>query len=181
MEVQLIQQKIFEIREYRVMMDYDLAALYEVETKTLKRAVKRNIERFPSDFMFELTEKEFEVLRYQFGTSNETETLRSQIVTSKRGGNRYLPFAFTEQGVAMLSGILRSTKAIEINIGIMRAFVLLRELTTGYAEIKKQLDQFMLDTNLQIADIYDILNEMALKQKQADKPRNPVGYVIPKK
>lgn len=81
----------------------------------------------------------------------------------------------------MLSSILKSKKAIEINIGIMRAFVLLRELTTGYSEIKKQLDQFMLDTNLQIADIYDILNEMALKQKQADKPRNPVGYVIPKK
>lgn len=81
----------------------------------------------------------------------------------------------------MLSSILKSKKAIEINIGIMRAFVLLRELTTGYSEIKKQLDQFMLDTNLQIADIYDILNEMALKQKQADKPRNPIGYVIPKK
>lgn len=81
----------------------------------------------------------------------------------------------------MLSSILKSKKAIEINIGIMRAFVLLRELTTGYSEIKKQLDQFMLDTNQQIADIYDILNEMALKQKQADKPRNPVGYVIPKK
>ena len=81
----------------------------------------------------------------------------------------------------MLSSILKSKKAIEINIGIMRAFVLLRELTTGYSEIKKQLDQFMLDTNLQRADIYDILNEMALKQKQADKPRNPVGYVIPKK
>lgn len=82
MELQLIQQKIFEIRGYRVMMDYDLAALYEVETKALKQAVRRNIERFPSDFMFELTEKEFEVLRCQFGTSNETETLRSQIVTS---------------------------------------------------------------------------------------------------
>lgn len=181
MELQLIQQKIFEIRGYRVMMDYDLAKLYEVETKELKRAVKRNITRFPSDFMFELSEKEYEALRYQFGTSNSTDHLRSQIVTSKRGGNRYLPFAFTEQGVAMLSGILRSPKAIEINIAIMRAFVLLRELTTGYTEIKKQLDQFMLDTNLQIADIYDILNEMALKQKQQDKPRNPVGYVIPKK
>lgn len=181
MELQLIQQKIFEIRGYRVMMDYDLAVLYEVETKDLKRAVKRNIERFPSDFMFELTEKEFEALRCQIGTSNGTETLRSQFVTSKRGGNRYLPFAFTEQGVAMLSGILRSPKAIEINIGIMRAFVLLRELTTGYAEIKNQLDQFMLDTNLQIADIYDILSEMAFKQKHQDKPRNPVGYVIPKK
>lgn len=81
----------------------------------------------------------------------------------------------------MLSSILKSKKAIEINIGIMRAFVMLRELTTGYAEIKKQLDQFMLDTNLQIADIYDILNEMASKQKQLDKPRNPVGFVIPKK
>ena len=181
MELQLIQQKIFEIRGYRVMMDYDLAKLYEVETKELKRAVKRNITRFPSDFMFELSEKEYEALRYQFGTSNSTDHLRSQFVTSKRGGNRYLPFAITEQGVAMLSGILRSPKAIEINIAIMRAFVLLRELTTGYTEIKKQLDQFMLDTNLQIADIYDILNEMALKQKQQAKPRNPVGYVIPHK
>lgn len=173
MKLQLIQQKIFEIRGYRVMMDFHLAELYEVENRALKQAVRRNMDRFPSDFMFQLTEKETNDLLH-IGVSQFVIPPNYNIGVS-------YPFAFTEQGVAMLSSILKSKKAIEINIGIMRAFVLLRELTIGYSEIKKQLDQFMLDTNLQIADIYDILNEMALKQKQADKPRNPVGYVIPKK
>lgn len=146
MELQLIQQKIFEIRGYRVMMDFHLAELYEVENRALKQAVRRNMDRFPSDFMFQLTEKETNELLH-IGVSQFVIPPNYNIGVS-------YPFTFTEQGVAMLSSILKSKKAIEINIGIMRAFVLLRELTTGYAEIKKQLDQFMLDTNLQIADIH---------------------------
>lgn len=108
MELQLIQNKIHEIRGQRVMMDYDLAEMYSVETRSLKQAVKRNKGRFPSDFMFELSIIEW-------------ESLISQNVISNRGGNRFLPFAFTEQGVAMLSSVLRSDKAIEINIQIIRA------------------------------------------------------------
>lgn len=172
MELQVIQQKIFEIRGYRIMVDFHLAELYEVENRTLKQAVRRNIDRFPADFMFQLNEKETKELLI-IGVSQFVIPPDYNI-----GGN--FPFAFTEQGVAMLSSILKSKKAIEINIAVMRAFVLLRELTTGYAEIKKQLDQFMLDTNLQFADIYDILNEMAIQQKKQDKPRNPIGYIIPK-
>ena len=110
MELEVIQNKIFEIRGFKVMLDFDLALLYDVENKRLKEAVCRNSNRFPEDFMFELTEMEF-------------NSLRSQIVTSNRGGVRYMPFAFTEQGIAMLSSILNSEKAIEINISIIRAFV----------------------------------------------------------
>ena len=172
-ELILIENKIYEVRGTKVMLDFDLAELYGIETRTLKQAVRRNIERFPEDFMFMLTKEEANNLIH-IGVSQSVIPPNYNLGSS-------LPFAFTEQGVAMLSSILKSKKAIEINIGIMRAFVMLRELTTGYAEIKKQLDQFMLDTNLQIADIYDILNEMASKQKQLDKPRNPVGFVIPKK
>jgi hypothetical protein len=109
-QLQFIQEKIFTIRGERVMLDFDLAELFEVETKVLKQAVKRNIERFPSDFMFEITIEEY-------------HSLRSQIVTSTRGGRRYMPYAFTEQGVSMLSSVLKSQKAIEVNIAIIRAFV----------------------------------------------------------
>src|SRR5437879_4304037 len=111
-----IEKAILLIREHKVMLDSDLADLYGVETKTLVRAVKRNVERFPEDFMFQLTQEEFDHLRYQFGTS------------SVWGGRRYAPYAFTEQGVAMLSSVLRSKRAIEVNVAIMRAFVRLREM-----------------------------------------------------
>src|SRR5205814_6110594 len=110
-----IQHKIHEIRGHRVMLDFDLALLYGTETKVLKQSVKRNISRFPKDFMFVLTEDEY-------------QSLRSQIVTSNRGGSRYMPFAFTEQGIAMLSSVLKSENAIKINIAIMRAFVAMRQL-----------------------------------------------------
>jgi hypothetical protein len=109
MELEIIQQKIHEIRGHKVMLDVDLAELYGVQTKVFKQAVKRNLKRFPADFMFELTKTGF-------------INLRSQFVTSSWGGSRYLPFAFTEQGVAMLSSILNSDKAIEMNISIVRAF-----------------------------------------------------------
>ncbi|RHR60756.1 ORF6N domain-containing protein [Parabacteroides sp. AF17-28] len=114
MEPTLIESKIYEIRGQRVMLDKDLADLYAVETKNLNKAVKRNPDRFPPDFMFQLTEEEFNHLRFHFGTSSW-------------GGSRYMPYAFTEQGVAMLSGILRSPIAVQVNINIMRAFVKVRQ------------------------------------------------------
>lgn len=126
-EITAIQNMIYEIRGYRVMLDSDLAALYEVETKVLNQAVKRNINRFPSDFMFQLTREEF-------------ETLRSQFVTSPKGGGRqYLPYAFTEQGVAMLSGILKSKRAIETNIQIMRTFVRMRQWAIENKDLAQRL------------------------------------------
>src|ERR1700744_4004522 len=125
--IKSIQNRIYELRDERVMLDRDLAALYETETKALNLAVKRNIERFPSDFMFQLTKEEYDSLRFQFETSNAT-----------RGGDRYLPYAFTEQGVAMLSGILRSEKAIKMNIAIMRAFVEIRRILLQQNDLVEQ-------------------------------------------
>src|SRR5580692_3011749 len=122
--IRSIQNRIYEIRGERVMLDRDLAALYETETKVFNQAVKRNIDRFPEDFMFQLTKEEYDGLSLQIETLEKGQSLRSQFVTSNsRGGARYLPYAFTEQGVAMLSGVLHSDKAISMNIAIMRAFV----------------------------------------------------------
>src|SRR4051812_16898840 len=130
--IQSIQNRIYEMRGQRVMLDFDLAQLYEVETKVLNQAVKRNLKRFPEDFMFQLTADEWNNMRSQIVTTFESNTsLRSQTVTLKSGRgqhSKYLPYAFTEQGVAMLSGILNSDKAINMNIAIMRAFVEIRRL-----------------------------------------------------
>ena len=164
MELQVFQNKIFEIRGMRVMLDFDLAELYQVETKNLKRAVKRNIERFPEDFMFELTADEWEILRCNFGTSNW-------------GGIRYMPFAFTEQGIAQLSSVLNSPLAIQVNISIIRAFVTLRKYALGYAELNQKLETFMLETNMQFNEIYQALTELASTREQDDKPRKRVGYI----
>src|ERR1700716_3198532 len=141
--IKAIQNRIYEIRSERVIIDRDLAALYEVETKALNLAVKRNSKRFPKDFMFQLTKEEFEILRFQIETSEKNnKPLRFQIETSKgRGGTRYLPYAFTEQGVAMLSGILNSEKAINMNIAIMRAFVEVRKALLIYTDQREQLKQ----------------------------------------
>lgn len=163
MELQIIQNKIFEIRGMRVMLDFDLAEMYETETKRLKEAVRRNINRFPSDFMFELIPEEWQILRTQFATSSW-------------GGARYLPFAFTEQGVAMLASILNSPKAIEINISIVRAFIALRHYALGYAELNQKLENFMIETNMQFSDIYQALTEMA-ELKESGKSRNPIRYL----
>jgi phage regulator Rha-like protein len=134
--VEQIEARIFLIRGQKVMLDQDLAELYEVETKALNRAVKRNLGRFPEDFMFQLSADEFDNLRFQSGTSS----LRSQIGTSRWGGRRYPPYAFTEQGVAMLSSVLHSDRAIQINIEIVRAFVRLRQMLSTNAELwMKQL------------------------------------------
>ena len=122
----IIKSKIFEIRGQKVMLDVDLAEMYEVETKVFNQAVKRNLQRFPIDFMFTLTQKEF-------------QGLRSQIVTSNRGGTRYLQSAFTEQGVAMLSSILNSEKAIDVNIAIIRTFVLVKQSVLDYKDLSENL------------------------------------------
>ena len=168
MELQIIQNKIYEIRSMRVMLDFDLAELYETETKRLKEAVRRNIDRFPGDFMFELSREEYNSLRTQFATLESTG-----------GGkfSKYLPFAFTEQGVAMLASILNSPKAIQINIQIVRAFIILRQYALGYAELNKKLEMFMMETNIQFNDIYQALTELATKKSLEEKPRNSIGYI----
>ena len=148
------------------MLDFDLAEMYQVETRRLNQSVKRNTKRFPPDFMFQLTKEEWEILM-------------SQIVTSSWGGTRKLPFAFTEQGVAMLSGLLNSDIAIEMNIVIMRAFVFLRQYALGYAELNQKLENFMLETNLQFSEVYQALTELAEAKKQLEKPRNPIGFHAP--
>ena len=163
MKLQIIQNKIYDIRGMRVMLDFDLAEMYETETKRLKEAVRRNRNRFPPDFMFEVSPKEWQILRTQFATSSW-------------GGTRYQPFAFTEQGVAMLASILNSPKAIEINISIVRAFIALRQYALGYAELNQKLENFMIATNMQFNDIYQALTEMADK-KEIEKQRNPIGFV----
>lgn len=164
MELQIIQNRIYEIRGLKVMLDYDLAELYEVETRALNQAVKRNMKRFPIDFMFQLNEEEAEILKSQF-------------VTSSWGGTRKLPFAFTEHGVTMLASVLRSNKAIEVNIQIVRAFIILRQYALGYAELNQKLENFMLETNLQFNDIYQALTELASQKEQDAKSRKKVGYL----
>lgn len=165
MELQLIQNKIFEIRGQRVMLDYNLAELYEVETRALKQAVKRNIKRFPPDFMFELTKSEWQEL------ITICDNLPQNLKFSPA-----LPFAFTEQGVAMLSSVLKSPKAIEVNISIMRAFVILRQYALGYAELNRKLEEFMIETNMQFSDIYQALTELASQKEQENKPRRRIGF-----
>ncbi len=160
---EFIAGKIYVIRNQKVMIDADLAALYCVETKTLKRAVRRNIERFPDDFMFELSLEEFNNLRYQFGTSSW-------------GGSRHLPMVFTEQGVAMLSGILRSPVAAQVNIQIMRVFVKIRKLISSYHELLEKIEKIeanVTEQNQHISRIYEIIKELI---EPSYKNRNPLGY-----
>jgi hypothetical protein len=136
-----IEKRIFVIRERQVMLDEDLADLYGVETRVLIQQVKRNEKRFPADFMFQLTKTEAEALRSQFVISNEG-----------RGGRRYAPYVFTEQGVAMLSGVLRSDRAVAVNIEIMRAFVELRRVAGSYEDLQKRLDQMELDIGARLSE-----------------------------
>jgi hypothetical protein len=162
MELQVIQSKIHEIRGRKVILDKDLARLYEVTTYNLNKAVKRNAGRFPEDFMFQLNIEEFNLI-FQNGISSW-------------GGTRKLPYAFTEHGIAMLAGLLNSQKAIEVNIQIVRAFIVLRQYALGYAELNEKLEHFMVETNMQFNDIYKALTELAEQKKLADKPRNPIGF-----
>jgi len=156
--VERIQQYIYVIRGHKVMLDSILAELYGVGTKVLNQAVKRNIERFPEDFMFQLSDK-------------EAEHLRSQIVTSKmsRGGRRYLPFAFTEQGVAMLSSVLKSKRAVEVNIAIMRTFVKLRQILADNAVLRRKLEEH----DEKIKYIFRILGDML---EENEKPKKQIGF-----
>jgi hypothetical protein len=163
-----IQSKIYEIRGYRVMLDFDLAAIYGVENKYLKRSVRSNIERFEGeDFMFELSK-------------NEWETLRCNFCTLKKEGRgqhtKYMPFAFTQLGVSMLSSVLNSDKAIKMNRNIMRAFVVVQQYILDYAELKRELGNFMKATNMQISDIYKVLDVLMSHKKELEKPRTPIGF-----
>ena len=175
MKIEIIQSKICEIRGYKVMLDFDLAEMYQIENKNLKRAVRRNLERFPTDFMFELTEKEWQFLRCQNFTSKQNK--------EKRGGTRYLPFAFTEQGVAMLSSVLNSPLAIEVNISIMRAFLAIRNYMLHQTNISQEMEELWKavndlseDNRKEFDDIYIALAELADKHKNESKPRNPIGF-----
>lgn len=187
----IIQQRIHIIRNQQVMLDADLAELYQIETRVLNQAVKRNIKRFPSDFMFQLSKDEW-------------TNLRSQFVTSSWGGTRKLPFAFTEQGVAMLSSILNSDTAIEVNIAIMRTFVAVRQMvsnttfTTSPAErieklehdvqeLKEYMEEVFTDQNdinedtrTQLELINQALAELQAAKRRADEPRNPIEFIKPK-
>lgn len=163
MELQIIQNKIYEIRGYKVILDKDLAELYEVTTSNLNKAVKRNLDRFPEDFMFQLNNKEFDLI-FQNGTSSW-------------GGTRKLPYAFTEHGIAMLAGLLNSQKAISVNIQIVRAFIMLRQYALGYAELNQKLETFMIETNMQFNEVYQALTELASRKELEDKPRQRVGFV----
>lgn len=185
-QLDLIQSKIYEIRGQRVMLDRDLAELYQVETRVLNQAVKRNAERFPPDFMFKLTKE---------------ECLRSQIVTLKvaQGQHlKYMPYAFTEMGVAMLSSVLRSNTAIQVNIHIMRAFVAVRQLVANppadkhsllqkeVRELKEYIEEMFADQNdinedtrMQLELINRTLAELQVQKKLSGRPRRPIGFIRP--
>ncbi len=183
--IQTIQNRIYEIRDERVMLDRDLAALYETETKALNLAVKRNIKRFPKDFMFQLTKEEFESLRFQIETLEKSDNplrLQNETLKTSRGQHtKYLPYVFTEQGVAMLSGILNSDKAINMNIAIMRAFVEVRKVLLKQGSLKEQLNEIkerLGEHDAQLNQIYDamenLLDEKAAQRKWEDRKR--IGY-----
>jgi hypothetical protein len=184
MDLELIQRKIYEIRGQRVMLDFDLAGMYGAETRRLNEAVKRNIKRFPSDFMFQLTKDEWEILKSQFATS-------------RWGGTRKPPRAFTELGVAMLSSVLNSDTAIEININIMRAFVAMRqlvlntpadpvaELQNEVRELKQYIEDVFTDyndinedTRMQLELINQSLAELQANKHLYDKPRKRIGFIV---
>ena len=142
------------------MIDQDLAELYVVETKALNLAVKRNLARFPSDFMFQLSEKEF-------------KNLRSQIETSRWGGRRYVPYAFTEQGVAMLSSILNSDRAIQVNIQVIRTFTKLRELLATNKELRVKIENMGKKYDAKLRQVFDVLKQLLI---QESKPKGQIGF-----
>lgn len=168
MDLQIIQNNIFEVRGCRVMLDYRLAELYQVETRALKQAVKRNIERFPSDFMFVLTQEEANLL-LSIGVSQN-------VIPPDYNFGVAMPMAFTEQGVAMLSSVLRSKVAIEVNISIMRAFVLMRQMAIGYEELSRRIEELEVSTDAQFNELYQALTQL-LSQSKQQKERRPVGFV----
>ena len=198
-EIEQIQYRIHEIRGQKVMLDFDLAALYGIETRVLNQAVKRNIERFPEDFMFQLTKGELEILRSQFVTSNSSEkqediNWKSQFVTSNfsKMGTRKPPYAFSENGVAMLSSVLRSPLAIQMNIGIMRVFTEIRRMAAtlalpdGKAELRREIQAVREEMNEILADQNEINEDTraqldaistALAELQDNRPRPRRGTI----
>jgi CRISPR/Cas system-associated exonuclease Cas4 (RecB family) len=163
-EYEIVRSKISVVRGMRVMFAQDLAELYGVETKVIMQAVQRNIDRFPSDFMFQLTNQEF-------------TNLKSQIVTSSWGGIRKLPFAFTEQGVAMLSGVLRSPRAIAVNIEIMRAFVQMRSMIDSNRELARKVAKMEAEYDEQFAVVFKAIRELMDEKVQPQKPKRKIGFV----
>jgi flagellar capping protein FliD len=165
--IELIASKIYLIRGIKVMLDRDLAELYGVETKALKQAVRRNIDRFPADFMFEMTKSEF-------------ENWRSQIVTSKsdKMGLRYKPMAFTEQGVAMLSSVLRSKRAIHVNIQIMRAFTQLRKMLSTHKDLKRKIESMEKKYDEQFQIVFEAIKQLLSEE---DKPKKKIGFTVKEK
>ena len=192
MQLQSIQEKIFEIRDQKVMLDFDLAALYEVETRVFNQAVKRNVESFPEDFMFRLTKKEWREMRSQIVILNEQKAENeginsSQFVMSSRKhrGESYLPYAFTEHGVTMLASVLKSPIARQMNIAIVRAFIALRKFAIQYKDILEQLDglrEKISGHDVQLNQIYDALENMLDKKAdeemklEAWKNRKQIGF-----
>ena len=159
----IIENRIFVIRGHKVMLDFHLAELYGVEAKALKRATRRNVDRFPHDFMFELTDEEYDILRSQFGTSSW-------------GGRRYSPYAFTEQGVAMLSSVLRSQRAIHVNIEIIRAFVKLREILSTHKELAFKLKQLETKVERHDEELQTIFEAIRQLMSIPEKPKRPIGF-----
>lgn len=157
-----IERHILIVRGEKVILDSELANLYEVDTRVLLQAVKRNIARFPADFMFQLSKEEFDVLR-------------SQSVISNRGGRRYLPYAFTEQGVAMLSGVLNSDRAIKVNIEIMRAFVRLRQMLASNKDLEQKINKLEKKFDEQFRSVFDAIRQ--LRMPTGDSKKRPIGFV----
>jgi len=156
-----IIQNIYEIRGVKVMLDFDLAEMYEVETRVLNQSVKRNIRRFPDDFMFQLTKDEWKNMSSQFVMTSRTKRPKSSV-----------PYAFTEQGIAMLSGLLNSEIAIDTNILIMRAFVAIRQYALNYEDLKRELDKMGIKVNA----ICKVLDKLVKEKKERQKPRNKIGF-----
>lgn len=173
-----IESKILFIRGQKVMLDRDLARLYGVETRAIIQAVKRNKKRFPDDFMFQLTNEENVILRSHIVISNgknseNKPSLKSQFVISKRGGIRYLPYVFTEQGVAMLSSVLNSERAILVNIAIMRTFVNIRKFVSSYEGLAMKIAELEKKYDKKIIEIFDTLDKLT---KTENKERREIGF-----
>jgi len=167
-----IESKIYWLRGRRVMIDADLAALYGVTTKVFNQAVKRNKKRFPVDFMFQLTWAEAEAMRSQIVTGDEIS--RSQFVTLNRGQNiKYLPYVFTEQGVAMLSSVLNSERAIQVNIQIMRTFTKIREMLAGNKELREKIEKLERKYDYQFKEVFQVIKELLAVE---EKPKNKIGF-----
>lgn len=175
--IERIESKIYVLRKQKVILDFHLAELYGVETAQLKRQVRRNAKRFPGDFMFQLSRDEYNSLLLQIGILDQGKPLRCQNGTSKRGGRRYLPYAFTEQGVAMLSSVLNSEKAVEVNIRIMRAFVRLRQVLSSNKDLTylfKELRHKVGQHDVEIGLIIRAIEKMIVAEK---KPKQRIGFL----